>query len=123
MLSEVGILTWGAFVQHVVRRRQGPAIGRPCDLRIQHPHPTGLRPCPNVDMVALYEQANQTQLPRTPAWAPARDALYYQPLRQQARQAAVAAIWGSLELVWADIRLHTGTTRFIPAYHAFLSFK
>ena len=112
-----------AHDSHLIRRRRGRPIGCPCELRAALPHPGQRRPLPpNTDMLALYEQANNTTLPRVPNWAAARDPLFGQPLRQQQRQAAVTAVWGSLPDVWADILHNAGRARFIPSHIVFLSF-
>ena len=58
-----------------------------------------------------------------PSWAAQRDPLYGQPLRQAQRMAAVMAIWGSKEAVWADIMHNTGRQRFIPSYLRYLQFR
>ena len=62
-------------------------------------------------------------LRRVPIWAAARDPLYNQPARQQARHQAVMALWGSVPLAWADILHNTGRARFIPSYVLFLAFR
>eukprot|EP00966_Prymnesium_polylepis_P023898 550255-Prymnesium_polylepis.1 len=109
---------------HRVRRRRGPPIGRPCDLRVAHPFPGAQRQLPaGVDMAAQYEQANNVLLPGEPDWAAERDPLYGQPLRQQQRTAAVAAVWGANSDVWSDILHNSGRARFIPAYIVYLSFQ
>ena len=76
-----------------------------------------------VDYVDLYDAANRVRLPREPTWAASRDQLYGQQQRQQQRQAAVSAVWGSLADVWADVLHNTGRGRFIPGYVVFLSFS
>ena len=87
-----------------VRRAVGPAVGKPCNLREQRPHPTGLLALPaGLDFVAEYERATHRPLRREPRWAAARDPLHHRPDRQAARNAAVMAIWGSTADVWADI--------------------
>ena len=78
---------------------------------------------PPLDFVAMYEQDAQTTLPREPTWAQARDPLYGQPIRQQQRQAAVRAVWGSLDACWMDILHSQGMQRFIPSYVVYLSFQ
>eukprot|EP00966_Prymnesium_polylepis_P014729 340548-Prymnesium_polylepis.1 len=59
-------------------------------------------------MAAQYEQANNVLLPGEPDWAPERDPLYGQPMRQQQRTAAVAAVWGANSDVWSDILHNSG---------------
>ena len=111
---------------HVVRRRaRGPPVGRPEELRQQHPHPAGLRALPaNVDFVHQYEQSRRGgRLRRLPAWAAARDPLFGQPDRQAARAAAVMQLWGTLQQVWQDVDQNLGRALFIPAYRLFLGFR
>ena len=106
-----------------VRQRRGPALGRPCYLFREAPHPTGLRHAPpQLDFVRVYERAQGRRLRREPRWAARRDALYGQPARQALRQAAVMTHWGSVEEVWMDVLHYTGRARFIPAFVAFLSY-
>ena len=77
----------------------------------------------NMDFEEAWEGAMGTSIRHVPRWAPARDPLFGQPQRQDAREAAVAAIWGPLDQVWADILHQTGRGRFIPGFQMYLSFQ
>jgi hypothetical protein len=108
---------------HTVRRARGPAVGKPRDLRAQHPHPTGMRTLPpGRDMVLEYERATGRQLRSQPSWAAARDPLHGQPQRQSQRSAAVLAVWGAMPDVWRDVLHNLGRARFIPGFRVFLQF-
>ena len=109
---------------HVVRRDVGPAVGKPRDLRLTHPHPTGLRHSPaGMDYVRLYERATGRRQRRVPQWAEARDPLYNNPDAQAARAAAVMAVWGSVRDAWLDVKNNGGRSLFIPGYFVFLTFE
>ena len=74
---------------------------------------------PGVDYLALYEQCSGP-LPREPGYAAARDPLYGQPAKQAHRAACVAAIWGPVAHVWADVCHNTGRAKFIPSFVEYL---
>ena len=113
-----------AWDVHVLRRSRGPAKGRPCDRRLQRPHPTGLRAMPaGVDAVAMYGRAMHRAMRTVPSWAAARDPLHSQPQRQAQRSAAVMAQWGSVANVWSDICHNSGRTLFIPGFRLFLRYQ
>ena len=104
-------------------RRPG---GVPNDLAIEHPHPGGQEQLPaGPDVMAARYNASKPGPPlrREPTWRARRDRLYGQPLRQQARAAAVQRIWGSDALVWSDILLFHGRYRFIPSFVLFIGFR
>ena len=114
------LYAWDVHMVRTAKRNRGV----PWKLRRDHPHPGPMTPIPlGVDFVADYEAANAVQLRREPSWAAARDPLYQQPARQAQRMAAVMAIWGSKEAVWADIMHNTGRQRFIPSYLRYLQFR
>lgn len=107
-----------------VRRARGAAVGRPCELRTSGAHPTGLRAVPpGADFVTRYENTMARPLRREPLWVARRDPLHGNLPRQAARDAAVAAMWGSPREAWYDLVNHMGRNLFIPTWRMYVSFR